>query len=186
MRHRCNLTPVHNVYKVVTINSFSAPNRLNKLLEMHFKFPFNLIGKFTLGGAFLTEQSWLLLKSWYTIGGPDKGFLHCFADRLNQNFSFLCDSGYSQSLFVTIITNFVQQLNLWYCRKEFGQLGLRASSPIWASKASLVRTCERVAKLRVAEERGLGPLRLCPSLVRCRKACFARQIGELACRLLVN
>ena len=40
---RCNLTPVSNVYKAVAISLFSALNGLNKLLEMHFKFPFNLI-----------------------------------------------------------------------------------------------------------------------------------------------
>ena len=40
---RCYLTPVSNVCKAVAISLFSALNGLNKLLEMHFKFPFNLI-----------------------------------------------------------------------------------------------------------------------------------------------
>ena len=31
----------------------------------------------------LTGQSWCALKPWYTGGGPEQGFLYCFADRLN-------------------------------------------------------------------------------------------------------
>ena len=42
-----------------------APNRLNKLPEVHFKFTFNLTGKLTM--AFLTDQSWYRLKS--NVGG---------------------------------------------------------------------------------------------------------------------
>ena len=38
------------------ISLFWAPNRLNELPEMCFKFPSNLIGKSTM--AFLTVQSW--------------------------------------------------------------------------------------------------------------------------------
>ena len=41
---------------------FWAPNELP---EVHFEFPFNLIGKSTM--AFLTAgQSWRVLKFWYT------------------------------------------------------------------------------------------------------------------------
>ena len=38
---------------------FSAPDGLNKLLEMYFKFPFNLIGKFTIGflGTYMYSNS---------------------------------------------------------------------------------------------------------------------------------
>ena len=50
---------------------------------------------------------------------------------------------------------------------------LRASSPIWASEASLARTRERVAKPRVAEE----------STPRSRVLARRTQIGELARRL---
>ena len=42
---RCNLTLVSNACNAAPISLFRAPNGLNKLLEMHFKFPFNLIGK---------------------------------------------------------------------------------------------------------------------------------------------
>ena len=62
---------------------FWVPNGLNKLPEMSFKFPFNLIGKSTV--AFLTGQSRHVLKSWYTGGGVEQGFRHRFADRLNRS-----------------------------------------------------------------------------------------------------
>ena len=56
--------------------------------------------------------------------------------------------------------------------------GLRASSPIWASEASLARTCERAAKPRGAEERPSAPrLRVLARLT------LLAQIGELARRL---
>ena len=50
---------------------------------MSFEFPFNLIGKLTM--AFLTGQSRHVLKSWYTGGGVEQGFQHCFADGLNKS-----------------------------------------------------------------------------------------------------
>ena len=34
--------------------------------------------------AFLTGQSWHVLKSWYTGGDPEQVFRHCFAHELNQ------------------------------------------------------------------------------------------------------
>ena len=46
-------------------------------------FPFNLIGKLTR--AFLTDQSWRVLKSWYTGEGPEHGFRRRFADGLNRS-----------------------------------------------------------------------------------------------------
>ena len=46
--------------------------------EERFEFPFNLISKSTM--AFLTGQSWRLLKSWYTGGDPEQGFWRCFAE----------------------------------------------------------------------------------------------------------
>ena len=45
------------------------PNGLNELPEMRSEFPCKLIGKWTM--AFLTGQSWRLLKSWYTGRRPD-------------------------------------------------------------------------------------------------------------------
>ena len=41
-------------------------NGCNKLLEMCFEFPFNLIHKSTM--PFLTRKSWCVLKSWFTSG----------------------------------------------------------------------------------------------------------------------
>ena len=41
-------------------------------------FPFNLIGKTTMG------QSWRVFKSWYTDEGRKEGFWRCFEDGLNQ------------------------------------------------------------------------------------------------------
>ena len=50
---------------------------------MCFESPFNLIGKLTI--AFLTGQSWRVLKSWYADGDLEQGFRRCFADGLNQS-----------------------------------------------------------------------------------------------------
>ena len=63
--------------------SFSVPNGLNELTELGFELPFILIGKSTM--AFLTGQSWRLLKSWYTGGGLEQGFQRCFAEGLIQS-----------------------------------------------------------------------------------------------------
>ena len=52
---------------------------LDELPEMRLEFPFNLIGKLTL--AFLAAQSWCLLKSRYTGGGPEQGFRRCFTKK---------------------------------------------------------------------------------------------------------
>ena len=60
-----------------------GPNGLSELLEARFEFPFILIGKMTMD--FLRGQSWRVLKSWYTGGGPEQGFWWCFADGLNQS-----------------------------------------------------------------------------------------------------
>ena len=35
--------------------------------------------------AFLTDQSWRILKFWYTAGNPEQGFWHCFADGIYQS-----------------------------------------------------------------------------------------------------
>ena len=80
---RLNLTSASRVRKAAPISLFWAPNGLNELLEVRFQFPFMLIG--ILAMAFSTGQSWHVLKSWYTSGGPEQGFRPCFADRLNQS-----------------------------------------------------------------------------------------------------
>jgi len=50
---------------------------------MRHEFPLILIGKSTI--VFFTGQSWSVLKSWYTGGGPEQGFRCCFTDELNQS-----------------------------------------------------------------------------------------------------
>ena len=58
-------------------------NGFNELLELRLEFPFNLI-----------SQSWRVLKSWYTGGGPEQGFRRCFADGRHQKLSSVCGAGY--------------------------------------------------------------------------------------------
>lgn len=44
----CNLTPVSKVCEAVPISMFWAPYGISELPEVHFEFPFNLIGKLTM------------------------------------------------------------------------------------------------------------------------------------------
>ena len=71
---RCgrNLTSFSNVCEAAARSLFWTPNGFNELPEVHFEFPFILIGKLTM--AFLTGQSWRVLKSWYTGGAQNKDF----------------------------------------------------------------------------------------------------------------
>ena len=70
---------------------FCVLNRLYYMPEMRFEFPFNLIGKLTM--AFLTVQSWRVLKSWYTGTDLEQGFRRCFVDGLNQRLTVVCGAG---------------------------------------------------------------------------------------------
>ena len=83
LRRRRNLTSVSSVCEAAPISLFWAPNGLNELPEVRFEFPFILIGKSTM--TLSTGQSWRLLKSWYTGGGPEQGFWRGFADGLYQS-----------------------------------------------------------------------------------------------------
>ena len=57
----------------VALRSLSwAPSGLNELLEVCFKFPFNLILFGILRMAFLTGHSWCIFKSWYPGGDPEQ------------------------------------------------------------------------------------------------------------------
>ena len=80
---RRNFTSVSKFCEVAPISLSLALNGLNLLSEMRFEFLFNLIGKSTM--AFLTGQSWRVLKSWYTGGSPEQGFWRCFADGRKQS-----------------------------------------------------------------------------------------------------
>ena len=66
LRLRCNLTAVSDVCEAAPISLFGAANGLNRLPEVRFEFPFNLIGKSRI--AFLTGQSWrssqILVHNW--------------------------------------------------------------------------------------------------------------------------
>ena len=50
---------------------FSAP-QAQRVTGNALEFPFNQIGEPTM--AFLTCQSWRVLKSWYTGGSPEQDF----------------------------------------------------------------------------------------------------------------
>lgn len=69
--HRHNLTPVSYVCEVVLMSLFLALNELNKLLEIHFKYPFHLTGKFTNYGflnRLIMVSTKILIHRW----GPDR------------------------------------------------------------------------------------------------------------------
>ena len=73
LRRRRNQTPVSNVCKVAPISLFWAANGLNNLPEMRFRFPFNLIGKWTM--AFLTVQSWRKSNPGTQVAAQNKDFV---------------------------------------------------------------------------------------------------------------
>ena len=72
LRRRCNLTWVGNICKAAPLSLFWAPSGLDELLEESFEFSFILIGSSTM--VFVTSQSWRIVKSCYTGGGPYKDF----------------------------------------------------------------------------------------------------------------
>ena len=81
-----------NAYILVLV-----PQRTQRLvMAIHFEFSLNLTGKVTM--AFLTGQSWCVLKSWYAHGGPVQGFWHCLANRLGLVLS-VCGAAYEQPYF---------------------------------------------------------------------------------------
>ena len=58
---------------------------------MCFEFPFNLTGKLTM--LLLTGQSWHVLKTWYTGGGPGERILVLFGTQTFQMLSSVCCMG---------------------------------------------------------------------------------------------
>ena len=66
LRRRRNISPVTNICEAAPISLFWAPNGVNELPEMRFKFSFNLIGKLTM--AFFQANHGNVLKSWYRGG----------------------------------------------------------------------------------------------------------------------
>ena len=83
-----------------TRSLFWTPNELNGLQEERFEFPFILIGKSTM--TFLTGQSWHVLKSWYTAGGPEQRFQRCFADGLDHSLVSSAVQGIGALLFLEL------------------------------------------------------------------------------------
>ena len=92
LRCRHNLTLVSNICETVPISLLWVPCGLNKLLEACFELPFNVTGKMTM--TFLTGQSWCMLKSRDTVGGPERGFQSCFVGRHNPKLSSICGTGH--------------------------------------------------------------------------------------------
>ena len=89
--------------------------RTQQITGSMFRVSFMLIGKLTM--AFLTSQSWWVLKSWYTVGGPEQGFWCCFTDGLNQSL-VVCCAGYYFSNVQGLILVLTQYTNA--CVKTFG------------------------------------------------------------------
>ena len=102
LRRRGNQTAVSNVCETFPRSLFWPPDELNELPEVRFEFPFILIGKSTM--AFLTGQSWCILKSWYIGGSPDQGLWRCFADGLIQSLLSFLARVRSETAFRLLIT----------------------------------------------------------------------------------
>ena len=77
-----------------------------------------------IDNGFLTGQSWYVLKSWYTGGGLEQGFQHCFADGLNHSLqkidscSFVCGAGYS-CMYTTALWQLCENIILLYAQILF-------------------------------------------------------------------
>ena len=66
-------------------------------LEMHFDFPFNLIGKLTIVQLLFFDRPIVACTQIFVnIWGPEQGFLHWLADKLDQRFTGNsgCGAGY--------------------------------------------------------------------------------------------
>ena len=63
LHHKPNLTSVSNVCEAAPISLLWLPRDSMNYRKNVFEIPFILFGKSTM--AFLTSQSWLVLKSWY-------------------------------------------------------------------------------------------------------------------------
>ena len=88
LRRRRDLTPVSNVCETAPKYLFSAPKGLNQLPEA-----FRISSQPEWQMAFLTGQSWCILKSWYTGEDLEQEFRRCFADGHNPKFCFVCGAG---------------------------------------------------------------------------------------------
>ena len=98
------------------------PTDSMKSPEMRFEFPFILIGKLTIA-FFLTSQSWCVMKSWYTGGGPEQGFWRFFADGLDQS---LVSSVTGQGFIATFKIFFKLLSTLIYHSVEHDNFGFSA------------------------------------------------------------
>ena len=70
LRRRRKLTSVFNICKAAPRSLFWVLNGLDEVPKVRFEFPFIVFGKSTM--AFLTGQSWRILKFWYTGGAQNK------------------------------------------------------------------------------------------------------------------
>ena len=82
LRGRRNLTLVSDICEAAPKSLFGAPNGLNKLPEIHFIFPFNLIGKLTM--AFFNRP--VMVRTYILVHsrGPKTTISALFADRLHN------------------------------------------------------------------------------------------------------
>ena len=78
LRRRCHLTSVSGVCEAAPISLFWAPNGLNELPEVHFEFPFILIGKSTMTFSTpIMARTQIRVHRW----GPRTGILALFRRR---------------------------------------------------------------------------------------------------------
>lgn len=109
-----------------------CPYKLDKLSEVRFEFALKLIGQWKK--SFLTNQSWCILKSWYTAGGPDQRFWHWHADRKLAYFG----EGYSWK---RLWCHFSQPKSLplcrWGCISQWVSLTFLAYSSIGCISISI-------------------------------------------------
>ena len=90
-RRRGNVTSVSNVCGATRFSCSGSLKDSMNYRKCVSNFPFNLIGKSSI--PLITGQSWRGFESWYT-GGSKTTIRCCFADRLNQKFRSVCDTGY--------------------------------------------------------------------------------------------
>ena len=84
LRRRRNVTPISNIWKAAPIHLFRVGPQRTQRITVN-EFPSHVIGKSTT--AFLSGQSWRVLKFWYTGGETKQGLRRRFADELYQGCS---------------------------------------------------------------------------------------------------
>ena len=110
--------------------------------------------------AFLTRQSWPVLKSWYKGEGPEQGFWHCFTDRRNQ----------SLVLSVPQVTCYLPKLLLFTLFTSPSTLNFQqeqARKPISTGGSPLQKNLITIYMLRFNSILGLNFIFLCFGVWKC-------------------